>query len=1109
MLVTIARACRLGARRILMLLVATAALAGSAAAQETTGAIRGTVLGPDGRPLADAVVTATNTATGLVRNVTTDAAGTYAVRLLPPGTYDVSARRIGNRQQVREGVRVTVGSTATVQFSLGEAVAQLEAFTVTGATAVDVTDGGVKQSVSQEEIQNLPTLGRDFTDFIALSGLVSPTPEVTTGGQFSIAGARPSQTNVQLDGVDANNSFFGENRGGSRIPFNFSIESVKEFQIVTNGFDVEYGNYAGGIVNIVSKGGSNTFRGAAYTNYRGEALTSSNFDGSAVNNFTAQQFALQAEGPIIKDKLFWLASVDGQVRREPFVPNGPGFLRRSANRFDALADATSDPTEEASFRSQALEARTTADSLERFFSILENQYGVRNPAAAYDEFATRNDVFTLFTRLDWNINEDHRFSLRNNFSNHDNGNETFSGSFIGGLSQAEAFRNTSNSLVGELTSVLTDRVANVFRFQYSAEDRPRTGNNLLPQLRVNNVAPGDAYAWGGNNIAFRNRLVEDKLQIVNNLTVDLGQHTLKFGTNNVFAQYENTFWLAGSGFYTFDDLEALENFEPLTYTRNVRADGSTPGAFFGTQEYSVYAQDQWRVTPRLLATLGLRYDYARFTENPGRVYDVERAFDLRTGVAPIDRNNLAPRVSLAWDRTGQGTEVVRGGFGISYGRLPAVLGSNVAATDVPLLNLTCNGSAAEGDLDAPPSPTGYPGWAANGADNPTNCAGAAGAGGIPEYSFWTEGFEIPETYRANLGYERTLGARTRVSADYLYSLTTNLYSVRNLNLREPIFSLPSEGGRQVFVPVESFNPANAAGNDRLINTDFGNIFQNFYDGRALSHVLTFAVDHQFDQGASMRASYTWTKSEDNSSFSCCTSFAGWSEQRVGAAGPNDLGGIGDEARAWGPSAFARDHVVILSGYTPLPWGFRLSGTWRWQSGVPWGPEQGGDLNGDGLAFNDRPFIFAPEDFPVAIPSSITDPTAQAEYVAGVRETYAGYLADNSCIGDYVGQVIPRNTCRQPSFNRLDLSLRNRFPTRNGQYLELSIDLFNVLNGLNKDWGRYESVSTNRRNLMVPVSYDATGQQILYNLTDFFGEERPLGANLLLQFSTQIGLRYVF
>jgi hypothetical protein len=183
--------------------------------------------------------------------------------------------------------------------------------------------------------------------------------------------------------------------------------------------------------------------------------------------------------------------------------------------------------------------------------------------------------------------------------------------------------------------------------------------------------------------------------------------------------------------------------------------------------------------------------------------------------------------------------------------------------------------------------------------------------------------------------------------------------------------------------------------------------------------------------------------------------------------------------------------------------------WRLQSGTPWGPEQGGDLNGDGVSFNDRPFIFAPEDLPVAVPASATTDSARTAFISQTRERYAGYLADYECVGDYVGRIIERNTCRQPWFNRLDLSLRNRIPTRNGQSAEISIDLFNVLNGLNRNWGRYEAVTTTSRNLLTPSSFDATGRRILYVVPTEFGRERTLGANLLLQFSAQVGVRYTF
>lgn len=1089
-----------------LLLAPTAATVG---AQETTGGIRGTVTAAGGAPVAGATVTAVNIETGLSRSTAANAEGVYVIRLLPSGQYRVAARRIGSAPEERTGIRVTVGATTTANFLLRDAAVQLGAVQVTATTRIDARDGGLKQGVTTEEIANLPTLGRDFTDFINLSGLVSPTPETTTGGQFSIAGARPSQTNVQLDGVDANNSFFGENRGGSRIPFNFSIESVKEFQIVTNGFDVEYGNYAGGIINIISKGGTNRFRATAYGNYRGEQFTKRNFDGTKPNDFNVQQYAFQLEGPIVRDKLFYFASVDAQRRREPFTPVSSTTLRSQATANAARAGTFTSQDSVTKYNNLATTDRATADSLERFYSILESKYGVEDATTAYNPFFTSNDVVTAFARLDWNINGRNRLSIRNSFSDYDNANETFGATSTGGLSKVEAFKNKTNSLVSELTSTLGTNIGNVFRLQYSAEDRPRVASDRLPELRVNNVNAGRAFAWGGASISFRNLLVENKFQLVDNMTASVGNHTLKAGTNNLFAWYRNDFWLNGSGFYTFDNLAALEAGRPSRYTRNVRADGNPPTTSFSTQEYSAYVQDEWQTTPRLTTTVGLRYDVSRFGKRPGRVVDAERAFGIESGLAPIDNNNVSPRVSLAWDRKGDASEVFRGGVGFFYGRIPAVLGSNVGITDVPLLNLDCAGSIADGDPTAPPPLTGYTNLPKDGLGNPTNCAGTTGVGGVPEYSFWTDGFELPQTLRGNVGYERALGENTRFSADVLFTETSKLYTVRNINLRPSLFALANEGGRRVFVPASRFGPANAAGTDRLLNTDFGNVFTNHYDGRASSQAVTFNLDRRFGASSSLRGSYTWQRAQDNSSFSCCTSFEGFSSTRIGAAGPNEIGGVGDTDAAWGPSGFVRNHTFVLSGVTQLPLGFRVSGVWRLQSGTPWGPEQGGDLNGDGLSFNDRPFVFAPDSLPVSVPTSVTTPEARTAYVAEQRARYGEILRDYSCVGDFVGRIIERNTCRQPWFNRLDLSVRNRVNTRAGQYVELSLDLFNVLNGLNSNWGRYEAVTSGNRNLVTPVSYDAATNKILYTVPTGFGEERSLGANLLLQFSAQFGVRYVF
>jgi outer membrane receptor for ferrienterochelin and colicin len=1062
------------------------ASSGIAQGSTTTGSIRGRVVDEGANPLPATSVVATNEETGFQRGTQTDDQGVYVVRFLPPGTYRVAARRIGQAPGELTGVRVIVGSTAPANFTLRSAAVELAGVEVrANVKEIDVADAGVKQTVSREEISELPSLGRDFTDFITLSGLVSPSPEVTTGGQFSIGGQRPSQTSIQIDGVDANNAFFGENRGGSRIPFAFSLESIREFQVVTNGFDVEFGNYSGGVVNIVTQGGTNDFKASLYGNHRGKDLTRDDFDGNPPNNFSAQQYAGSVSGPIQRDRLHYFVSIDGQRRREPSRSISPEFLRASDDAADLAA----------------------ADSLERFFEILESQYGVANPAAQYGEWETRNDVVTAFGRLDWTLNDRHRLSVRNNFSDHKNINE--GGGFRSGRSQAEAFKDRANSLVGELTSVVRPSIFNVLRFQWATEERPRVGNNLKPELLVR-TAPNETMEYGGSFLAFRNFLEENKFQLVDNVTVALGAHSLKFGTNNTFSSIQNIFWLNGSGGFEFNSLADFEAFRPSRFNRNVRVDSVAPNATFDVQEYSFYGQDEWQITPKLLGVIGVRYDVQRYGDRPGRVVDVERALGIETGIAPIDDNNISPRVQLTYNVRGDATDVIRVGAGLFYGRVPFVMGSNVGITDTPLLVVDCRGSLAEDAPDAPPRPNDYRAWSSSGDDNPFTCGGVGGLGGVPEYTFWHRGFELPETLKANVGYERQIREGTTASIDLVFSESSKLYTVRNLNLRDPQFELASEGDRRIFVPAGRFtpNPTSGAGPDRLRNTDFSNVYVNYNDGVARAFQTTLNMEHRLGDSASVRASYTYSWAYDNSTYSCCTANEGYRDGRYGIFGPNVVGDIGEEKAGWGPSDRNRDHSIVLSGTFRLPFGIRLSPKWSIRSGTPWGPEVNGDINADGERFNDRPYIYRPEELPVFVPGG----TSRADSLAIVgaeRARYADYLEEFSCVGDYVGQIIPRNTCRQPWFNQLDLTLRKKFPTAGDQAVEVNLDLFNVMNGLNRKWGRNVSVTTTRRNLLTPQQFNTTTGQIEYTVPTTFGDRRQVGTALLMQFSAQVGVRYYF
>lgn len=1052
----------------------------SAKAQEglTTGSIAGTVVDNTGEPLAGAVVIVRNTETGNTRQVETNVNGRFTAGLLRPGPYTVEANYPPLDPQARGPVQVMIGEERAVSFALQPVEVEGIAVVIS-PEGIDMSQGGVVEMVTERQIESLPTLGRDFTDFINLSGLVSPTPEVTTGGQFSLGGGRTSATNVTIDGADANNSFFGENRGSSRIPFTFSLESIKEFQIITNGFDVEYGNYTGGIVNAVTKGGTNEFHGSAFAFFRDQSLTANDFSGLDPEEFSAQQFGFRLSGPIVEDKAHFFVSLDGQQKEQPVFSIVP------ERWCPAGVDANGMPT-----------CVGAADSIARFKDILNRVYGVplqelENNIGTFEE---TEDQLAIFGRVDWQINDRHSLAIRHNYTDFESLNDR--------LSDEEArtfgstFKDKAHSFVSELNSVLGERgqAYNNFRFQFSYEDRPRPANNYLPEIDVEIHADAQDVEYFGDGIVFRNRLEETKIQIVDNLTWQLGEegrHTLKVGTNNIFTGIENLFYLLGTGNFNFDSLEDLENRDVDSYTRFVREDRGTPFADFGISEYAIYAQDEWQASDKLLLTLGLRYD-ANVFEDPATVAtEVRDAFGLDTSVVPEDRNNISPRAAFTYDLNGDNSSVIRGGVGLLYGRMPYVLHGNVMQTSPALRSLFCFGAIApEPDYD-------FFRQAPRGENNPFECTVPREAD-PPEFAVWDPDMESPETWKINLGYETVVGDEWRLSADALYGRTTNNFNVNQINLNEEQFRTAVDD-RPVFVdPGVFFRQNFNFRSDPRANEDFASIFLNESTAESVAWSLNFKAGKRWEaRGLRLDGSYTYNNVHDNSSFFCCTSGEGFSTKPT-SGDPNFIGDPGDDVDGtWGHADFERQHVFILSGTFEGPWGIDVSGIWRSQSGTPWTMTVDGDVNGDGEEFNDRAPIFDDLLF-----ESAADESAFQAFLN--EDSNAG-----ECLADNLGRIAERNSCRNPWFHSVDLHLAKGFAFgRPGQEIEVSADLFNVLNGINEDWGQFNAVFGSSLSPLEKEGYDEDTNRVIYSVNNTFGSERAVGFSPL-QFQAQLGVRYRF
>jgi outer membrane receptor protein involved in Fe transport len=1061
--------------------IASASMPASAIAQAnaTTATVRGTVTDQAGAPLGGIQVVVRNQSTGFQAGALTGETGRYIVAFLESGgPYLVSATSVGYRPLERTFPRLQIGEVLAVDFTMVEQAVQLEGLEVNvEGDLIEVRQSGVIDRVSQNEIENLPTNGRNFADFVALSSNSAPDVGDGSGGNLSLNGGRRGDTNIQIDGVENNGTFFGgEARGSDRIAFAFSQETVKEFQVITNGYDVEHGNFTGGLVNAVTKSGTNDWDGAAFYYRRGDSFTGKDFLGREPQEFASNQYGGYISGPIQRDRAHFLLSVDVQDRSNPIFPL---FAPDVATGF---------------------EAGIHPDSLARLISILENVYGVQNAASEFERVSQTNDQIALFGRVDWRLNDDHTLTVRNNFTDLKDENDRISENEA--VSNGGIFEDRGNSLALNLKSILSPTVFNDLRFQWATESRPRAAYSAIPQadINLNSEFSGDVCGGGTctrfsnpevfNDPVLPNSLDETTYQLVNNLIVQRGNHTLKFGTNNMLFDIDNFFFFNQFGDFDFDGLDNFEQGIPFRYEiAGPGLDGSPPRAIYNVLELAFYAQDDWQVNDRLTLNLGLRYDLRLFPDKAPTVQGVLDDFGLDTGEFPVDGDNVAPRVGFAYDVNGDGASVFRGGAGLFYGRVPSVFWSNALLNTGESQTFT----RCTSGFDDPQTHQmvieilrGERAPFASCNDIP----GGSGFSFTPNVNAIGPDVEVPYALKANIGYDRLVAEDWRVGVDLQYSGTNdNFYNI-DRNLGDERFRT-DDGLRPVFQTIDLVGMELDGGSQR-ISSAYNDVLELVNDAESRTYQATFEVGKAFGDGYSVRGAYTYSNSRDNSSSSCCISSTAIGETPT-ASSPNFLGDPGDdEVGSWGPADFERPHQVVLSSVAELPWGgIIVSGIYRGQSGLSYTPTVDGDVNGDGRDTNDRAYIGEVGAMSFASPEDAA--------------TYQGLLNEHECLAEQVGRIAARNSCRNPWVNRLDARLTLPFETGRGQRIELIADLFNVLNLLNEDWGQVLQVGTLGQPLLEAEDFDILTNQFTYSVRGGFGEDGPFGFRPR-QWQVQLGAR---
>jgi hypothetical protein len=912
--------------RLLVLLAAIGLLwpAGLAAAQSqaTTAEITGTVSDAQGAVLPGVTVTALSPDTGYNRTVVTNEAGVFVLPLLPPGAYEITAELSGFGS-FKQTVRPTVGATITINPTL-QVAGLTETVTVSAEAPVIETSATVRTTtVDTQAIQNLPINGRRFQDFITLT----PTVQVDTSrGQLSFAGQRGINSNVSVDGADNNQPFFGGIRGGERSNNAFTLpqEAIREFQVVAAGYSAEFGRSTGGLVNAITKSGTNTRSGSLFYVNRPRDWAEQNAFGQNASP-TQQQFGGSIGGPIARNRLFYF--VAGEMQR----------LKNTRNVVFALTGIT-----------------RTADNAEAydFFRSLE------------EPFEATNDAEAILGRIDYQMNGGRRLALRYSFSNNKalNSNATgnaLSDTTISALSNNGTEGDRTHALVGEYTAVLRPNLLTEVRAQYAREQRPRDANAQMP------LVTGAAGNFGTVSFLGRNSQRDWRGQLAANATWVKGAHQVKFGTeyNHVWAtqffgfDQFSTYSIGGSAASMLELLSVggptANRLDAARTIVTLRKQIGSLQTELATDELAFFAQDAWKLTPSFTLNYGLRWEGA-FNPTPEAdnpfLLDTLRGLTFPIGKQadptqiPDQLSQWGPRVGFAWDPSRTGTTVIRGYTGIYYARTPMLVLSdpmtnyrlppgNVTVSlpfQVPVTNT--NDTLYEQllliGINLNNTPLGS--FPALTPEQLTQIATALGLTPNPYLGAGTTSvdpdFKNPRAIQAGFGFERELLTNLSVAADYTFVKTDRLERNRDLNVGVPTPRATDPAQRPIF-------PA------RPLST-LGQVQIRESTARSEYNALTLSTRLRRNW-ATFNVNYVLSKSmsdDDN-------------ERDSGGVQYENAFNLDSE---WGPARLDRRHQFNGFAVFDLPYGVGLSTGFRLMSGLPIDAGMGRDINAS-LGGADRPY----------------------------------------------------------------------------------------------------------------------------------------------------------
>jgi hypothetical protein len=885
-------------------LAGTAAV--SAQTRATSADLSGIVYDPSKAVLPGVTVTGTNKDTGVTRTSVTDGDGRYAILALPPGMYRVRAELSGFAPQVREDVALMLGSSVDLSFALALAGVQEQVTVVVASPILDMHKTAVASVVSQQQIEGLPINGRNFISFSVITPGVStdrtPQQGASATSGLTFAGQRARSNNITVDGVDNNDAAVGGVRA------TFSQEAVREFQVLTNSYSAEFGKASGGVVNIVTKSGTNLLSGNLFGYFRDETLNAKEhferFDpsGAAIDREKApygqKQFGFTLGGPLRKDKSFFFGSFERQDI--------------DTNNFVTIDDRTIVTV-------GPIVLGTPKQILERAGFVIET---------GNVPYKIEGDQF--LAKLDHQLNENQNLAARFNYADAFNENiEPWGGQTA--RSRGAVLDSSDYMAALSHTLVKGKRLVNELRFQYAKRDQdvnsldPRCGGPCTANDQGGPTLEVTGFANVGRQRFTPQPRRSRRIQVLDTVSYFAGNHQLKTGLDfSTINNKDEALPLHFGGRYIFaaalpgalfglpvptiNAIQAVGLGLPAAYVQGY----GNPTTSYRVSDLSLFVQDDWRLTSTLTLKLGLRYQNQYW---PNVEYTVA---GIDPYSFPKDRDNIAPRLAFAWDPLGDKRTSIHGAYGIFFdNHITAISG---------ITNLV-NGSTNVRTFAAQLSnPMPIAAWNAPGRRLPES-----GLGAYPSVEISVDpGLETPYAHHAAIGVDRELRGQFVVSANTVFARGFEQLGTIDFN---PLVPALGAGRRPEDVNGEAGTSASI-----LQYSSYG---ETWYRGLTLSAAKRLSSRYQF------LASYTLSKAEDHATdfqSALMPQNNGLGRNRQDPTGP-PVGFNPDEER--GPSAQDQRHRFVVSGVYVAPADLLLSSIIIIASGRPYNVLAGADLNGDG------------------------------------------------------------------------------------------------------------------------------------------------------------------